>query len=78
MLSASTLERDLEDKLLAYTRLESLQEYWIVSSSQPLVMQYTRRGELWVLQGAVGLDAVVKSDHFGLEIALKAIYTLVF
>ncbi len=78
VLSASTLERDLEFKLLAYTGLESLKEYWIVSSSQPLVMQYIRRGETWILQGVMGLDAVVQSDSFGLAIPLQDIYALVF
>ncbi len=78
VLSPSTIERDLEDKLLAYTQLPSLQEYWIVSSSQPLVMQYVRRDDMWVLQGIMGLDAAITSSHFELEIAMQHIYALVF
>lgn len=78
VLSASTMEQDLEMKLLAYTSLESLKEYWIVSSSQPLVMQYIRRDDLWILQGVMGLDAAVHSDHFEVNLALQDIYALVF
>ncbi len=77
VLSASTMETDLEAKLLAYTCLESLREYWIVSAVRPLVMQYARRGSEWVLHAAVGLDATVQSPHFGLEVPLREIYRLV-
>ena len=78
VLSSSTTERDLEDKLLAYIRLDSLKEYWIFSSERPLAMRYMRRGEDWVMRGAPGLDAAVHSEHFGIEIPMSDIYTLVF
>ena len=41
-------------------------------------MQFILRDEMWILQGVMGLDAVVQSEHFGIEISLQAIYTLVF
>ena len=78
VLSSSTTERDLEDKLLAYTRLDSLQEYWIVSSARPLVMRYVRRDQEWVLRAALGLESTVQSDHFGIEIPMTDLYLLVF
>ena len=78
VLSSSTAERDLEDKLLAYTRLESLKEYWIVSSARPLVMRYVRRGQEGVLRAALGMESTVQSDHFGIEIPMIDLYLLVF
>ncbi len=78
VLSSSTTERDLEDKLLAYTRLDSLKEYWIVSSARPLVMRYARRDQEWVLHAVLGMETTVQSDHFGLEIPMIDLYALVF
>ncbi len=78
VLSPSTTERDLEDKLLAYTRLDSLKEYWIVSSGRPLVMRYVRRGQEWVLRAVLGQESMVHSDHFGIEIPMSDLYLLVF
>lgn len=77
VLSASTHETDVEEKLLAYTRLESLQEYWMVSSARPLVMRYVRRGEDWILYAAMGLEAVLRSEHLGVEIPMPDVYRLV-
>ncbi len=78
VLSSPTAEHDLEDKLLAYTRLDSLKEYWIVSSARSLVMRYVRRGQEWVLRAALGLESTVQSDHFGIEIPMIDLYLLVF
>lgn len=42
-------------------------------------MQYVRRGEDWAMRGgALGLEAAVQSEHFGIEIPMADIYTLVF
>lgn len=78
VLSPSTMERDMGDKLLAYTTLESLKEYWIVSSGRPLVMQYVRQDDDWVLHGVIGLASVVESPHFEFTVPLREVYALVF
>lgn len=78
VLSSSTTERDLEDKLLAYTELDSLREYWVVSSARPLVMRYVLRGQEWVLRAALGLESTVQSEHFGVELPMSDLYVLVF
>ena len=77
ILSPTSIDRDMEDKLVAYTGLASLQEYWIVSTSRVLVMQYLRRASEWVLHAVVGLNSSIESDHFDLAIPLRDIYRLV-
>lgn len=77
VLSASTAEQDRGDKLVAYTRMASLKEYWIVESDRPLVLQYVRRDEEWVLHAVLGLEAAVRSEAFGIEVPMQDIYMLV-
>lgn len=77
VLSESTAEQDRGDKLVAYTRMASLKEYWLVESDRPLVLQYVRRGEDWVLHAVLGLEAAVQSEHFSIEIPMRDIYRLV-
>ena len=72
--SPSTASRDRGEKLHAYARLSSLHEYWIVDTDRAAVTQYIRRGEEWVMQAVLGLEAAVQSTHFGIDIPLRAIY----
>ncbi len=41
-------------------------------------MRYVRRGQEWVLRAALGLESMVQSDHFGIEIPMIDLYLLVF
>lgn len=75
--SDSTSDRDRQDKLVAYTQLASLKEYWIVEPGRAFVTQFIRRGEEWVVHTFLGSEATLKSDHFGIEIPLNDIYALV-
>ena len=77
VLSESTGEQDRGDKLVAYMRMASLQEYWLVEPDRPLVLQYLRRAEEWVLHAVLGLESTVQSEHFGIEIPMRDIYMLV-
>jgi len=77
VLSESTRDRDHSSKLDAYLDIESLQEYWMVESREPLVVQYVRRGEEWVVRTTRDLDAMLKCEAFGLEISLSDVYALV-
>jgi Uma2 family endonuclease len=74
VLSPSTKSRDLTEKLEEYLEIESLAEYWIISTDKPLVRQYARREEGWLLVAYRGLDAALPSDHLGLDLPLAAIY----
>lgn len=77
VLSESTRDRDHSSKLDAYLDIESLQEYWMVEAREPLVVQYVRRGEEWVVRTTRDLDAMLKCEAFGLEISLSDVYALV-
>ena len=75
--SASTAASDRGEKLVAYTALESLHEYWIAEADRALVTQYVRREDGWMLHAYTGLDAVLRSPHFDLEVSLEVLYALV-
>jgi len=75
--SESTRDVDRDDKLIAYTRITSLQEYWIIDPERVLIVQYKRHNGEWVFHAVLGLESTLKSDHFEVEIPLKEIYALV-
>jgi Uma2 family endonuclease len=75
--SESTADRDHQAKLEAYLNLDSLQEYWIASQSEPIVTQYVRQGNEWIVRPIKGRDATLHSEALTLEISLEAIYALV-
>lgn len=75
--SESTSDRDHQEKLEAYLKLDSLQEYWIVSQERPIITQYVRKGDEWVVRFVTGRDAVLHCEALGLELPLENIYTLV-
>jgi Uma2 family endonuclease len=75
--SESTADRDHQEKLEAYLNLESLREYWIASPSRPLVTQYVRRGDEWVVRSVADRDAPLRCDALDVELSMDAIYALV-
>lgn len=75
--SESTSDRDHQEKLEAYLKLDSLQEYWIASQERPIITQYVRKGDEWVVRSVTGRDAVLHCEALGLELSLEAVYTLV-
>ena len=79
MVVSSELISDLGRKteLEMYLHLDSLQEYWIASASEPIVTQYVRQGDEWIVRPQKGRDAVLHCETLDLEISLEAIYVLV-
>jgi Uma2 family endonuclease len=75
--SESTSDRDHQAKLDAYLNLDSLQEYWIASPSTPIITQYVRRGDEWIVRSRKGRDATLPCEALDLKISLDAIYALV-
>ena len=75
--SASTAETDRIDKLTEYTEIESLREYWIAEQDRALVTQYVRDGDDWRVRFVRGLEAVLQSEHYGMEIPMADLYALV-
>lgn len=75
VLSPSTEAYDRGFKFAQYRALESLQEYALVSQSEPRVEIFRRQstGD-WLLSESAGMDAVCRFDSVGCTIAVKDIY----
>ncbi|WP_412062823.1 Uma2 family endonuclease [Rubrivirga sp. IMCC45206] len=75
--SPSTAGRDRGRKLTAYTRIESLAEYWMVEPDRAEVTRVVRRADGWGLEFSLGLDATVESAELALTVPLADVYRLV-
>jgi Uma2 family endonuclease len=75
--SESTSDRDHQAKLETYLNLDSLREYWIASPSTPIITQYVRRGDEWIVRSITGRDAVLHSEALDLNLPLETVYDLV-
>lgn len=75
VLSPSTELVDREFKSRHYQRIESLQEYALVSQAKPHIEIYRRlsSGD-WLLFEISGLDVTCRFDSLGCEIPLSEIY----
>ena len=75
VLSDDTESFDRGEKFKSYLRLDSLQEYVLVSQSSPLVERYTRQetGD-WLYSRAEGLDQTVTFVSVGLVARLADIF----
>jgi Uma2 family endonuclease len=77
VLSLSTEAYDRGDKFAHYRRLESVNDYVLVSQTQPRVEHYVRdsnRADRWVLTEVDGLDSMLSLASIGCEIAMSDIY----
>ena len=75
--SASTADRDHQDKLDAYLQLDSLREYWIASPSRILITQYVRQDDEWVVRSVRNREAVLRCEALDIELDMDDIYALV-
>jgi Uma2 family endonuclease len=74
VLSPSTEAYDRGEKFAYYRRLESLQEYILVSQTRPRIEHFTRQGDLWILQEFDGLAEAVKILSADCSLALAEVY----
>ena len=75
VLSPSTEAYDRGFKSAQYRKLESLQEYALISQAEPRVEVFRRQpGGDWLLSEAAGLDAACSFDSVGCRIALADVY----
>jgi Uma2 family endonuclease len=75
VLSLSTEAYDRGFKSAQYRKLESLQEYALVSQTEPRVEVFRRQaGGGWLLSEFAGLDAVCRFESLDCQIALSDIY----
>ena len=72
VLSPSTEAYDRGEKFAHYRRLETLQEYVLVSQYQKRVEHYQRQGELWVLKEV--MEGEVELTSLGVSLSLEEIY----
>jgi Uma2 family endonuclease len=77
VLSPSTEARDRGEKWGRYRQMPSLQQYVLVSQSQPLVEVFTRSGDVWTFHDARGLDKAVDLSSIGVALPLAEIYARV-
>jgi Uma2 family endonuclease len=75
VLSPSTEAYDRGFKFAQYRALESLQEYALVSQSEPRVEVFRRQpsGD-WLLSEATGMEATLRFNSVNCSIAVKDIY----
>lgn len=73
VLSPSTERYDRGEKWAHYRRLDSLQEYVLVSQDKPSLEHYVRQEDnTWVFKFAEGLDAAV--TILGVSLLLAEVY----
>lgn len=78
VLSPSTENWDRGGKFERYRRLESLQEYILVSQSEYLVEQRTRQSDsTWLLRELEGPDNTLQITTIGCTVTLREIYSRV-
>jgi Uma2 family endonuclease len=75
VLSPSTEAHDRGLKFAQYRQIDSLQECGLVSQTEPRVEIFRRQASGdWLLSESTGLDAKVRFDSVGCEIAVSEIY----
>lgn len=75
VLSESTEAFDRGKKFQAYQRLESLQEYILISQSKPVDEQYVRQSEAtWKYTAAIGLESSLSLPSIECTLNLSAVY----
>ncbi len=74
VLSETTTETDFTLKLQEYTSVESVQEYWIVGVSRPVVYRYVRAPEAWLLYVHDGLEGAFESAALAISVKLADVY----
>jgi Uma2 family endonuclease len=74
VLSGSTESYDRGTKFGWYRRIESLGEYVLISQDTPHVERFVKHEEGWVLIDAEGMEATLRLESLGCELALAEIY----
>ena len=78
VLSDSTEKYDQGKKSRHYRRLESLQEYLLISQYEPRVEHYARQDDgHWILTDAAGPEAMVPLAVIDAELLLSEVYARV-
>lgn len=74
VLSPSTEAYDRGEKFAHYRRLESLQEYVLVSQDRVRIEYYVRQGTQWVFSEASTRDETIRIESIGCDVSLQDVY----
>jgi Uma2 family endonuclease len=74
VLSLSTEAYDRGEKFAHYRRIESLQEYVLVSQDKVRIESYVRQGSQWILSEASDLEETVRLESIGCDLVLRSVY----
>jgi len=75
VLSPSTEAYDRGGKFSHYRKLESLQEYILISQSEPRIERFRRLPDnRWILSESTGLEATIELESVPCRLALTEIY----
>ena len=74
VLSPSTEAYDRGTKFQHYRKLDSLQEYILISQDKPRAERFQRQNDVWTLTDAESLDAHIEFATLKSTIPLKNIY----
>jgi Uma2 family endonuclease len=75
-LSPSTADYDYGEKFILYRRLESFEEYLLVSQDQARVeVAHKTADKRWVISTYEGMDAVVNLESLGISLPMVEIYS---
>lgn len=74
VLSPSTEAYDRGEKFAHYRRLDSLQEYVLVSQDKVRIESYVRQGAQWLLSEASGPNETLRLESIGCEFVLRDVY----
>jgi Uma2 family endonuclease len=75
VLSRSTMDYDKGGKFSLYRSIESLQEYWVISSLEPRVEKHVKQeGGAWLLTDFVSLDQTITLEALSIDISLRDVF----
>lgn len=75
VLSRTTADYDTGGKFTLYRSVESLKEYWVVSSLEYRLQKFVRQpNNNWLLSETINVNDVVLLESLSIEVPLKEIY----
>jgi Uma2 family endonuclease len=76
VLSESTERRDRSEKLFAYKRMTTLEDYLLIHQDEPLIEHYKRNSNTgaWEFDTIEGLDSILNLPLLNCSLALSVLY----
>lgn len=75
VLSRSTADYDTGGEFILYRSIESLREYWVISSLEYRVQKFVKQSNnTWVLSETTNVSDIFSIECLSVEVALQEIY----